>query len=133
MPQSNKFCWFDEDISGKHLETLYLKSNTNISKIPFLVNRITYNYYSLICIKFILNNIQMSLESRLYKNWFQPTTIVLFQYIHMGFPGGSEGKESVCSVGDLRLMLVRKIPRKGEWLPRILAWRIPLMKESGGL
>ena len=51
----------------------------------------------------------------------------------MGFPGGSEGKESVCSAGDLGLMPVRKILRRGEWLPRIIAWRIPLTKKSGGL
>ena len=104
MPQPNEFCWSDEGISGKQLKSLYLKSDTKVSKIPFLINSITYNDYYLIYIKFILNNIQMSLESRLYKNWFQPAAIELFHCISMGFTGGSEGKESICSVGELGLM-----------------------------
>ena len=41
------------------------------------------------------------------------------------FTGGSDGKETACSVGDLRL-----VSELG-WSPgeRILAWRIPLTEE----
>ena len=37
----------------------------------------------------------------------------------MGFPGGSDGKESPYSVGDLGLTpgSIRKIPWRREWLP----------------
>ena len=52
-----------------------------------------------------------------------------------GFPGGSDGKESVCSVGDLG-----SIPGLGEPLKKgmathfsILAWRILCTEEPGGL
>ena len=51
-----------------------------------------------------------------------------------GFPGGSDGKESTCSVGDTGL-----IPGSGRSLgedmgnlPSILAWRIPWTEEPGG-
>ena len=53
----------------------------------------------------------------------------------MGFPGGSEGKESACSAGDLGL-----ISALGDALEEgmathssILAWRIPWTEEPGGL
>ena len=58
----------------------------------------------------------------------------------MGFPGGSDNKESVCHAGDLGL-----IPgsggSSGERIPLqyhpthsgILAWRIPWTEEPGGL
>ena len=51
----------------------------------------------------------------------------------MGFPGGSDGKESACRVGDPDL-----IPRSGRspgegmaTCTTILAWRIPWTEESG--
>jgi len=50
----------------------------------------------------------------------------------MGFPGGSDGKESACNEGDLGL-----IPRSGRPLKKgmathssILAWRIPWTESS---
>ena len=53
----------------------------------------------------------------------------------MGFPGGSDGKESACNVGDLGL-----IPGSGRSLKEemaiyssILVWRIPRTEEPGGL
>ena len=53
----------------------------------------------------------------------------------MGFPGGSDGKESACNEGDLGL-----IPGSGRSLEKgmatyssILAWRILWMEESGEL
>ena len=61
----------------------------------------------------------------------------------MGFPDGSESKESACSVGDLGLQYGR--PRFNPWVRKIplekgmathssiLAWRIPWTEEPGGL
>ena len=53
----------------------------------------------------------------------------------LGFPGGSDGKESACNVGDLG-----SIPGLGDPLEKgmathsgILAWRIPWTEEPGGL
>ena len=53
----------------------------------------------------------------------------------MGFPGGSDGKESACSVGD-----PGSIPGLGGFLEEemathssILAWKIPWTEEPGGL
>ena len=42
--------------------------------------------------------------------------ILSFIYIYMGFPGGSDGKESVCNAGDLGL-----IPRLGRSLEEGMA------------
>ena len=51
------------------------------------------------------------------------------------FPGGSDSKESACSAGDLG-----SIPRSGRSLEEgvkthcsMLAWRIPVTEEPGGL
>ena len=53
----------------------------------------------------------------------------------MGFPGGSNGKESACNAGDPGL-----IPGSGRTLEKgmathsnILAWRIPWTEEPGVL
>ena len=52
----------------------------------------------------------------------------------MGFPGGSDGKESACNAGDLG-----SIPELGPWRMgmathfSILAWRIPWTEEPGRL
>ena len=55
--------------------------------------------------------------------------------IKVGFPGGSDGKESACKAGDLGLTLGLKDPlEKGMAThPTILAWRIPWTEEPGGL
>ena len=52
-----------------------------------------------------------------------------------GFPGGSEVKASVCSVGDLVQSLGREDPLEKEMATHssILAWRIPWMEEPGRL
>ena len=52
-----------------------------------------------------------------------------------GFPGGSDGKESACSVGDLGSSLCWEAPlgKEMETHSIILAWRIPWTKEPGGL
>ena len=53
----------------------------------------------------------------------------------MGFPGGSDGKESTCNAGDLG-----SIPGSGRSLAEgngihssILAWRIPWAEKPSGL
>ena len=45
----------------------------------------------------------------------------------MGFPGGSDDKESACSSGDLGLIPGSKRPpgKENDIHPRILAWRVP--------
>ena len=52
-----------------------------------------------------------------------------------GFPGGSDGKESACSAGDLGSITgLGRSP--GEYMAThssILAWRIPWIEEPGGL
>ena len=53
----------------------------------------------------------------------------------MGFPGGSDGKESAWNAGDLGLIL-RSGGSPGEgngYHSSILAWRIPWTEELGGL
>ena len=51
----------------------------------------------------------------------------------MGFPGGSNGKESACSVGDLGLIPgLGRSPGEGKGYPLgILAWRILWTEEPG--
>ena len=51
-------------------------------------------------------------------------------HIYMGFPDGSDGKESACNAG-----VTRKDPlEKGKAThSRILAWRIPWTEDPGGL
>ena len=54
----------------------------------------------------------------------------------MGFPVGSDGKESACNAGDLGLIpQVGKIPLEEGMATHssILAWRIPWTEEPGGL
>ena len=53
----------------------------------------------------------------------------------MGFPGGSEGKESACSAGDLGLIsgLGDALEERMATHYSILAWRIPWTEEPGGL
>ena len=49
----------------------------------------------------------------------------------MGFPAGSDGKESACNVGDLGLTLGREDPLEKELATHssILAWRISWTEE----
>ena len=53
----------------------------------------------------------------------------------VGVPGGSDGKESACSVGDAGSILgSRRSPGGGHGSPlQYLAWRIPWTEEPGGL
>ena len=51
----------------------------------------------------------------------------------MGFPGGSDGKESACNAGDLDLIpCLGRFPEKGMATHfSILVWRIPWTEEPG--
>ena len=50
----------------------------------------------------------------------------------MGFPGGSESKESICNVGDLGLIPGWEDPLEEGRATHfsILAWRIPMDREA---
>ena len=53
----------------------------------------------------------------------------------MGFPGGSDDKESVCSAGDLGSIpgLGRSLEKDMDTHSSILSWRIPWTEEPEGL
>ena len=53
----------------------------------------------------------------------------------MGFPGGSDGKESACNAGDPGLIHgLGRSPGEGKAThSSILAWRIPWIEEPGEL
>ena len=55
--------------------------------------------------------------------------------VFLGFPGGSAGKESTHSVGDLGSILGWEDPleKRTATHSSILAWRIPWTEEPGGL
>ena len=59
------------------------------------------------------------------------------KFSFMGFPGGSDGKESACSPGDLSLISgLGRSPGKPTPVAThssILAWRIPWTEEPGRL
>ena len=64
-------------------------------------------------------------------------TLVAFESglgIFWGFPGGLDGKESACHVGDLgSIPELRRFPGEGNAThSSILAWRIPWTEEPGG-
>ena len=52
-----------------------------------------------------------------------------------GFPGGSDGKESACSVGDLgSISGLGRSPREGNGNPpQYSAWKIPWTEKHGKL
>ena len=53
----------------------------------------------------------------------------------MGFPNGSDGKESTCHAGDLGSIPEWEVLLEKEMATHssILAWRIPWTEEPGGL
>ena len=54
---------------------------------------------------------------------------------HKGFPGGSDGKESACKVGDPGSIRGWEVPLEKEMAAHssILAWRTPWTEEPGRL
>ena len=62
---------------------------------------------------------------------FQLLPLILYVYVLMIFPGGSDGKESACNVGDLGLIPgSRRSPGEGNGYP--LTWKIPWTEEPYG-
>ena len=57
------------------------------------------------------------------------------KFCGLGFPGGSGGKESACSAGNLSLIpgLGRSLEKEVATHSSILAWRIPQTEEPGWL
>jgi len=55
--------------------------------------------------------------------------------VFLGFPGGSDGKESACNVGDLGLIpRLERSPEEGmATRSSTLAWGIPMDREAGRL
>ena len=52
----------------------------------------------------------------------------------MGFPGGSDGKESTCNTGDPgSIPGSGGSPGEGKTHSSVLAWRIPWTEDPGGL
>ena len=54
---------------------------------------------------------------------------------YLGFPGGSDGKESACNAGDPNSIpgLEDALEKEMATHSSILAWRIPWAEEPGGL
>ena len=78
------------------------------------------------------------LEELLWSIFLPPDNLVKFlsqQDSPLGFPGGSDSKESACNVGDLDSIpgLGRSLGQGMATLSSILAWRIPWKVEPGGL
>ena len=67
---------------------------------------------------------------RVGHNWATSTRLTFFWALHyfLGFPGGSDGKESACNEGDLGLIPgLGRSPAEGHGNhSSILAWRIPM-------
>ena len=59
----------------------------------------------------------------------------MYTYLLKCFPGGSDGKASVCNAGDLGLIPgLGTSPEEGNSSPlQYLAWKIPWTEEAGGL
>ena len=63
------------------------------------------------------------------------STIYIALTLYLGFPGGSDSKESACNAGDMVWSMDREDPLEKEMATHssILAWRIPRTEEPGGL
>ena len=66
---------------------------------------------------------------------FLGTCLLFFQFLILGFPGGSDGKESACNAGDLGQSLGREDPLEEEMVTHssILAMEVPWTEEPGEL
>ena len=72
---------------------------------------------------------------RVVQCWDRMSELVYICLNELAFPGGSDGKESACNVGDPGSILDLEDPlEKGlATLSRIIARRIPWTEEAGGL
>ena len=69
------------------------------------------------------------------KSHGQRSVVICSNSVYLGFPGGSDGKESACNAGDLGSKPGQEDPLKKGMATHssILAWRTPWMEESGEL
>ena len=77
-----------------------------------------------------------ALSSHLLPNSVLPTTLKVITLTSMlGLSGGSDGKESACSAGDLSLIPGTEDPLETGMAtyPNILEWIIPWTEEPGSL
>ena len=59
--------------------------------------------------------------------------LIAFSQCHTGFPNGLVGKETICSAGDVDLGWEDPLQEEMATHSHILAWRMPLTEEPGGL
>ena len=70
-------------------------------------------------------------SQRVRHDW---ATFTSLHFIFLGFPGGSDGKESACNARDPGWIPgLGKWPGKGNVNPLQYSWRIPWTEEPGGL
>ena len=83
-------------------------------------------------------------SKHLLLSWLQSPSAVILEPkkiksvptpVFLGFPGGSDGKESACSVGDLDLTWAGKISWRRAWqlIPVFLSGESPWTEEPAGL
>ena len=86
-----------------------------------------------------LNIFRLSLNLGLWQSYSERTNTDHFIksniYINLGFPGGSEGKESACDAGVLGSIPGLKIPWRRAWQPSpiFLPGEYPWTEKPGGL
>ena len=61
------------------------------------------------------------------------SAFLLYGGVTQGFPGGSDSKESTCTVRDPSLIPGSGRSLEKEMAPSILAWESPWTEEPGGL
>ena len=67
--------------------------------------------------------------------WKEGEKLIAKNFPIKGFPGGSDGKESICNVRDFGLVpgIGRFLGEGNGYHSRIFTWRIPRTEEPGGL
>ena len=75
----------------------------------------------------------MGEKINIFNKWCWNNWILV--YSEMGFPGGSDGKASACSAGDLgSIPGLGRSPGEGNGNPlQFLAWKIPWTEDPGSL
>ena len=71
-----------------------------------------------LCVKFSLNGKEACPYKKNSMIFFFICAFICDVYVHKGFPGGSDGKESACSAGDLgSIPGLGRSPREGNGYP----------------
>ena len=70
----------------------------------------------------------------IFQPWIWADDLTSLNLCLKDFPGGSDGKETACTVGDMGLIPgLGRSPGEGNIHSSILAWRIPWTEETGRL